>query len=104
MELGPEHFRNAELPGSNIESLNTLNELNQNLMTILVSELQAGNKIYSVTSDYPEEGAISVSLCEPFYSFCDNQLIVYSKETDPHYNKQSYSMCDKPVHQLVSPL
>ena len=91
MQLERTHFNSTLLPRQITRYIKMLEELNSELSSILAAELNAGNRIVNVTTDWPDDGSIVVSLLLPFHGKYEKEGVTFEANEDPHYWKQGYA-------------
>lgn len=103
MEITYRHISSNKLPKDIMKSLDLLEVLNDDLRTVLESELELGNLISDVYSGFPDKDSIRVSLNNPFHKKYSLNSLSYYEEKDPHHNSAEYSS-GFPVNFISAPL
>lgn len=93
-------FSQTLLPREITQYTDLLQRLNPGLTEILQEEINHGNKIVNVSTGWPEDKSIVVSVSLPFHKQHEREGITFEISNDPHYWKQGYSS-KNPKHLLV---
>ena len=91
MDFEHTHFCKSFKPNEVIILLKTLEKLDSPLKRILAEEVARGNKITNVTSQWPHEESIAVSVQLPFRKKYEDASVSYTFLNDPHFGKEFYS-------------
>lgn len=85
------HFSHIVKPQEVFRFVKELETFDVGLKKILIAELTIGNLITGVTTDWPERGAISVILQNPFSCDADVPEVVHKYVSDAHYGREQYA-------------
>jgi hypothetical protein len=97
-----QHFENNMLPGGKLKCIQILERLDEVLKEILFNEIKEGNKIFDVTTGWPEPDSIIVQTRYAFKKKYKKEGTWYKEHNDPHYSQCEYSS-ENSSHLLVCP-
>jgi hypothetical protein len=83
------------------EILNYLNQLDPKLKSIVNLELNAGNRVYGASKDYPDKGSINVTMSQRFTNQYESAQVKFSLVNDPHSWYADYGTINQPRHLLI---
>jgi len=96
------HFENNQLPHEVIKSVEILENLNEQLKEIIIEEIKQENKIFDVSTGWPEKDSIVVQMKNTFKNKYEKEGITFTKNKDRHYSKEEYAS-KEPLHLVVCP-
>lgn len=102
MEITYKHITSNKLPKELMKALDALHGFNADLRLVLESELQSGNFISDVLTDFPDQDSVRVVLNQPFHKKYSSKTLSYCEEKDPHYSSAEYST-GSPIHSVSGP-